>query len=108
MKDEKLSEFRKNLALITAPLAAVQLGTFAYMIKTNKSAPFVAYCAVSIPAAFAISKYYYNSVSFKCPECGEVFKPLFKEVFFANHMFSKRKLRCPVCGMKEYCEEVSG
>lgn len=50
--------------------------------------------------------FYHKTVDYKCPECGEVFKPKFKAMFFANHTFRTRKLVCPNCGKKSYCLEV--
>ena len=41
-----------------------------------------------------------------CPECHEVFRPRFKEVFWAYHTPKMRRLTCPKCGHKGLCVEV--
>ena len=54
----------------------------------------------------AISIYYYNRVSYICPECHEIFKPKFKEMFWAYHTPKMRRLTCPKCGHKGLCVEI--
>lgn len=40
-------------------------------------------------------------------ECHEVFKPYFKEAFWARHTPATRKLTCPSCGHHGFCVEVA-
>ena len=52
------------------------------------------------------SRYYYRSVAYICPQCHEVFKPSFKEMFWARHTPKTRKLTCVKCGHHGYCVET--
>lgn len=49
---------------------------------------------------------YFNSVAYICPHCHKVFKPSFKEMFFAYHTPKMRRLTCPQCTHKGLCLEV--
>lgn len=42
---------------------------------------------------------------YECPECREKFVPSMKDFIFGLHTFTKRKLRCPKCGKKNYCKK---
>ncbi len=44
----------------------------------------------------------YSLGKYECKACGRKFSPSFSEYFFAPHIFSKRKLKCPECGEKGY------
>lgn len=40
-----------------------------------------------------------------CPTCGKKFVPSMKDFIFGAHTFTKRKLKCPECGKKNYCKK---
>lgn len=61
---------------------------------------------VAIPWGIAMSVYYFRHVAYICPECHEVFKPRFKEMFWAYHTPKMRRLTCPKCTHKGLCVEV--
>lgn len=61
---------------------------------------------VAIPWGIAFSIYYFRHVAYICPECHEVFKPHFKEMFWAYHTPKMRRLTCPKCTHKGLCVEV--
>lgn len=67
-------------------------------------------CLVGLPVTVAIavwlSVYYFNKVSYICPKCHRVFRPRFKEAFWANHTPTTRRLTCPHCGRKGFCVET--
>ncbi len=68
--------------------------------------PFAACMPVVILLGIWISSYYFRRVEYICPQCHTVFKPTFKESFFAAHTPTTRKLTCPHCGRKGYCVEI--
>ena len=67
---------------------------------------FAVWAGVTIPWAIAVSVYYFNHVAYICPECHEVFRPRFREAFWAYHTSKMRRLTCPKCGHKGLCIEV--
>lgn len=68
--------------------------------------PFVVWAVIGIPYAVWISKYYFSHAAYICPQCHTVFKPKFKEAFFARHTPSTRKLTCTNCGHHGFCVET--
>ena len=89
------------------PLALYQIFSIVFWIVTGTWWPFVVWAGIAIPYGAIISKYYWSNVAYICPECNHVFKPKFKEGFFANHTPKTRKLTCPHCGKKSFCIETS-
>jgi DNA-binding transcriptional MerR regulator/DNA-directed RNA polymerase subunit RPC12/RpoP len=61
----------------------------------------------SIPFAVFWSRYYMRKVSYICPHCHTIFKPGKKEMLFANHTPTTRKLTCPQCNVHGFCVEVA-
>lgn len=43
--------------------------------------------------------------AFECPHCGERFVPDMKSFIMAAHTISRRRLKCPKCGVKSYCRK---
>lgn len=66
--------------------------------------------AIGLPVAIAlgvwVSAYYCNHVAYICPECHTVFKPSLKQMFFARHTPSTRRLTCTSCGYRGFCVET--
>ena len=52
--------------------------------------------------------YYHSHVSYICPGCHQVFKSSQKEMFFAAHTATTRRLTCTCCGRKGFCVETYG
>lgn len=42
---------------------------------------------------------------YECPVCHEKFVPTLKDFVFGVHTFTKRKLKCPKCGVKSFCKK---
>lgn len=42
---------------------------------------------------------------YECPVCGEKFVPSMKAFVFGFHTCTKRKLKCPKCGKKNFCKK---
>ena len=62
--------------------------------------------ALSVPYAVWVSKFYFTKLEYLCPNCHEVFRPSFKEAFWAKHTPTLRKLSCPHCGHNGLCLEL--
>ena len=69
--------------------------------------PFALYTALAIPYVVWLFRYYWNHVSYICPQCHSVFKPQKREFFFAKHTFATRRLTCPCCGYQGFCIETA-
>ena len=103
----KLKKVHTTMFITGIPLALYQIFSIVFWIVTGTWWPFVVWAALAIPFGIIISKYYCNNVAYICPECNHVFKPKFKEAFFANHTPKTRKLTCPHCNKKSFCIETS-
>ncbi|MBQ9716190.1 MAG: MerR family transcriptional regulator [Clostridia bacterium] len=103
----KLKKVYATTFAIGLPLSLYQIFSIVFWIVTGTWWPFVVWAGIAIPYGIIISKYYWNNVAYICPECNHVFKPKFKEGFFANHTPKTRKLTCPHCNVKSFCIETS-
>ena len=101
---KKLKKMRQMMILTGIPVTALQWFSIIFCIWW----PFVLWVLVAIPWGTLVSRYYFNHVKYICPECHEVFKPTFKEAFWANHTPTTRKLTCTQCGHRGFCVEVWG
>ncbi|MBO4925188.1 MAG: MerR family transcriptional regulator [Clostridia bacterium] len=70
--------------------------------------PFAVWAALAVLFGVVASRYYYRNVAYICPQCHEVFRPTFKEMFFARHTRKTRKLTCVKCGHHGFCVETWG
>lgn len=103
---DKLKDLYKVLLLTAIPIGILQWGSIIYGFITWTWWPFLIYLVIGIPYAIWVSKYYFKRVAYICPQCHTVFKPKFKEAFFARHTPKTRKLICSNCGHKGFCVEV--
>ncbi len=69
--------------------------------------PFALWAVIAIPYGVWMSRWYFRKVAYICPQCHTVFKPTFKEAFFASHTPATRKLTCPACRHHGFCVEVA-
>ena len=84
----------------------VWIGTLIYGIVKHIWWPFAAGLALAVAMGVWISRFYFKAVAYICPQCHQVFKPRFKEAFFARHTPKLRRLTCPHCGVKNFCIET--
>lgn len=87
-------------------LDLIELGTLVLGLTRGVWWPFALGMAAVVAGACWISKYYFDNVSYICPECHEVFRPRFKEMFWARHTPRTRRLTCPNCHRKGFCVET--
>lgn len=88
-------------------LDAIEIGALIYALNTGNWWFFGIGMVLVILGGIGISSYYFKNVDYICPQCNHVFKPKFKEAFWANHTPNTRKLTCPNCGHKGFCVETA-
>ena len=105
---EKLKKVRTVMLSVAIPFGIMEWSSIFLWIFQGIWWPFALYGALAVPFVLWIFGYYYRNVSFICPECHRIFKPKKREMFFANHTATTRKLTCPGCGRKGFCVETYG
>lgn len=102
----KLRKMRWLMVLTGIPVTALQWVSIVLWITHGLWWLFAIWACVAIPWGIIVSINYFKRVAYICPECHEVFKPRFREVFWAYHTPKMRRLTCPKCGHKGLCVEV--
>ena len=102
----KLAKMRWTMVLTGIPVSALQVAAIILGITNGLWWLLAVWACVAVPFGIWVSKYYFDHVAYICPECHEVFKPSFKEMFWAYHTPKMRRLTCPRCGRKGLCVEV--
>ena len=105
---KKLKKMRWMMLMTGIPVTALQWFSIIFWIVKGIWQPFVLWVLAAVPWGILVSRYYFTHVKYICPECHEVFRPGFKEAFWAKHTPTARRLTCTVCGHKGYCVEVWG
>ena len=103
---QKLKKFRTKMLLSAIPVTLLQWGGILLWVLTGAWWLFAVYCVTAIPWGIWFSRLYFRTVSYICPNCHQVFKPTFKQMFWANHTPTLRKLTCTCCGEKGWCVET--
>lgn len=105
---KKLKKIHLTMLLTGIPVMILEWGSIILWIASGIWWPFVVAMALIVPYGVWISRYYFKNVSYICPQCHEVFRPRFREAFFANHTPNTRKLTCTCCGHHGFCVETYG
>ena len=105
---EKLRRVRTVMLSAAIPFGIMEWSSIFLWIFQGIWWPFALYGVLAVPFVLWIFGYYHKNVSFICPECHSVFKPRKREMFFAGHTATTRKLTCPGCGRKGFCVETYG
>ena len=103
---KKLSAVHRNLLLAGLPVSLLQIAGILLWIFRGTWWVFAAWAVAAIPYGIWASRYYFRKTAYICPQCHEVFKPTFKEAFFAKHTPKTRKLTCTKCGHRGFCVET--
>ena len=103
---KKLRKMRLTMVLTGIPVTALQWVSIVLWITHGLWWLFAVWACVAVPWGIVVSINYFKRVAYICPECHEVFRPRFKEVFWAYHTPKMRRLTCPKCGHKGLCVEV--
>ena len=102
----KLRKMRWLMVLTGIPVTVLQWVSIVFWITHGLWWLFVIWACVAVPWGIVVSINYFKRVAYICPECHEVFRPRFKEVFWAYHTPKMRRLTCPKCGHRGLCVEV--
>ena len=105
---KKLGKLRWGMILTGIPVTALQWADILQWIFKGIWWVFALWVLVAIPWGILVSRRYYNSVAYICPQCHEVFRPTFKDMFWARHTPNTRKLTCTRCGHHGFCVETWG
>jgi len=103
----KLRKIRTVMLAFGIPMGLCEIAVIMLWIVKGVWWPFLVWLAADIVYGVIISRYYYKNVSYICPECHAVFRPSFREVFWANHTPNTRRLTCPGCGHQGFCVETA-
>ncbi len=109
IEDKKaLKGMRARIIAIGLVADIIEWVTVLLWIFTGTWWPFAVGMPIVIAICVWISRFYFDSVDYICPECHTVFKPVFKEAFWARHTFTARRLTCPQCSHFGFCVETYG
>ena len=103
---KKMKAMHKNMILTGLPLSVLQIASVLLWVFKGIWWPFILWVVAAVPYAVLWSRYYFRHTAYICPQCHEVFRPAFKEAFFANHTPNTRKLTCTKCGHHGFCVET--
>lgn len=105
---KNLRAVRRNMLLAAIPFGLLQWGSLALWIFTGIFWPFILWAVLLPPFVTWTLGYYHRNISFICPRCHKIFRPVKKEMFFAAHTPATRKLTCTCCGHRGFCVETYG
>ena len=102
----KLKKMRRTILLSGMPVSILQITSIVLWITCGFWWLFVAWACIATVWGIWVSRYYFTHTAYICPQCHEVFRPTMKEVFWAYHTPTMRRLTCPKCGRHGLCVEV--
>ena len=105
---KRMRELHAILLITSIPIGIIQWTSIILWIAAGIWWLFALYVLVLVPYVLWITNFYFKRVAYICPQCHEVFKPDFKEAFWARHTTTLRKLTCTCCGYKGFCVETYG
>ena len=107
MKNRKeLRKIHAVMLLTALPLSALQWASIILWITKGIWWLFLVWAVTAVPYGIFLTRWYFRKVSYLCPQCHSVFKPAFREAFWARHTPATRRLTCPHCGHHGFCVEV--
>lgn len=105
---KKLKKVRMVMLGVGLPINIIEIAAIVLWIVKGIWLPFVLWLVMDIVFGVLISRYYYRQVAYICPQCHAVFRPAFKDMFWAKHTPNTRKLTCTSCGHRGFCVEIYG
>ena len=103
---KKLRAMRIRMVVVGVIMDIIEVVTLVLGITKGIWWPFAAGMTVVAALGVWISAHYFRRVEYICPHCHTVFKPGFKEMFFARHTPTTRKLTCTNCAHHGFCVET--
>ena len=103
---KKLRRLHGSMLVLGILLEAVEVSTFMIGLMKGIWWPFAIGLLVVILGSAAISVLYHRKTEYICPHCHTVFRPGFREMLFARHTPSTRKLTCANCDIRGFCVET--
>ncbi len=104
----KMRRLRCTMLTIGIIMDIIEVSTIILWIDKGIWLPFAIGLPIVVALGVYISAIYYKKTAYICPECHTVFKPRFKEMFWAMHTPNTRRLRCTACGHHGFCVETWG
>lgn len=102
----KMKRLHAALLVTGIPVSVLQCAGIILWILRGIWQLFAVWAAVAAVYAVWVSRYYFKRVAYICPQCHTVFKPTLREVFWARHTPTLRKLTCTCCGHNGFCVET--
>ena len=103
---KKLRKTRAILLTVGLFMDMIEIGTVVLWCTKGIWWPFAVGMCACVAMAIWLSVFYYKRTAYICPKCHKVFKPSFKQAFWAKHTPTTRKLICPDCGHHGFCVET--
>lgn len=103
---KKLRKTRITMLAVGVIAELIEWATLILWIVKGIWIPFALGLPIAVGLGVWITKFYFDRIVYICPECHTVFRPKFKEAFWANHTPTTRKLTCTKCGHKGFCVET--
>lgn len=107
-KKKELDKLHMLMLISGIPFSVLQILSVILWITTGIWWPFLVYAVLLIPYGVWITRLYFHRVVYICPQCHGIFRPSFKQAFWAKHTPTLRKLTCTLCGYHGYCVETYG
>ena len=105
---KKMRQLHTAMLILGLPLNIFQWITIILWITAGIWYPFAIYAAATVLYGIWVARFYFRRVVYICPSCHRIFRPAFKEAFWAAHTPTLRKLTCTCCGYKGFCVETYG
>ena len=103
---KQLRKVRGIMLGVGIPLEFIEWGTLILALKMGIWWPYLMGLGIVIAGSVWMVAYYYRKVDYICPQCHCIFRPKFKEMLWARHTPTARKLTCTCCAHHGFCVEV--
>lgn len=103
---KELKKIHMIMLLTGLPITIFQWTSIILWITNGLWWLFAVWAVIAAIFGILISRYYFKTVAYICPQCHTIFRPAFKEAFWARHTPATRKLTCTACGHNGFCVEV--